>query len=121
MMIEFHAGQEIITEYPFVKEEIQGHLINVNTDFVSVWIPSVKYEIISEFEEGFFCDGLGKRIITVHAVFKPGKFRTRVFYTQKWQDPEGKIFGSNKLRIMAVQFFRDRSGPFKFPYEVKTK
>lgn len=65
-----------------------------------------------------FADGLGSIILTVVGVFKPGKYPTRVFFTRRWRDPEGREFGKGALRIATVPQFYILAGGYRHDYEI---
>lgn len=49
--------------------------------------------------------GVGAMVLTVVDTFKPQGFPTRVFYTRKWIDPQGREFGKSRLRITTLGAF----------------
>lgn len=73
---------------------------------VPCWKPGVRFENTYHGDTDSIADGTGKQIITVVDSFKPGRFPTRVFYTRRWVNPDGKEFGKGLLRIAAIQSFR---------------
>lgn len=83
------------------------------------WRPGIRYEYgdnaygddpdtVKEY------DGMGAQILTVVAVFKPGRFPTRVFYTRKWRTPDGKEFGKGGLRIKITSAFKRLIAGYRF-------
>ena len=45
---------------------------------------------------------------------KPGAFPTRVFYTRKWIDPQGKTFGKDALRVTTLGYFRTLTKGYRY-------
>lgn len=91
------------------------------------WVPGVRFEYgdsaygddpdtVEEY------DGIGVQILTVVAVFKPGRFPTRVFYTRKWRVPEGREFGKGGLRIKVMSAFKRLISGYQYqnPARLKT-
>jgi len=84
------------------------------------WVPKTRIENIGEPGYGdveFYADGIGKRVIEVIDVHKPGRFQTRVFYRQTWIDPEGKSFGKNSLRIEGIASFESRLRGWRYRFD----
>lgn len=63
------------------------------------WRPGCDSDSNGVDDHYWFSDGHGEMQLTVVCEFKPGRFPTRVFFTRKWQDPDGKVFGLPKLRM----------------------
>lgn len=104
-------GDIFTVDYPFVKEAVtlfdgEGH-----TETLS-WRPGITYENVLPEDVAAFADGMGKQILTVVSVHKPGRYPTRVFYTRAWVNPEGVIFGKSKLHIATLEKFRRISAGF---------
>lgn len=64
-------------------------------------------------------EGTGSMIVTVVSVHKPGKYRPRVFYTRKWQDPNGKTFGSKTLFVKTARMFKHLVAGYRYAYTIK--
>lgn len=113
---EIVVGAVFVVPHPFLKGEFDRYLGsdgegNADFDRVESWTPGVRFEPgpcaygdDPDTVEAY--DGTGAQILTVAAVFKPGKFPTRVFYTRKWRDPRGVEFGKGKLHIKTIANFR---------------
>lgn len=52
------------------------------------------------------CDGWGAELRSVVSVHKPGRYPERVFYVRQWRDPNGRVFGKARLRVLASRDFR---------------
>jgi hypothetical protein len=101
------AGDVFEVAYPFVKETYQTFEEGDALEITS-WRPGCEYESSGPYGEDT-CgvhDGMGKQILTVVDVHKPGRFPTRVFYTRKWISPVGDAFGKGVLRMCTVEKFR---------------
>jgi hypothetical protein len=62
--------------------------------------------------------GTGAQIITIASVHKPGRFPTRVFYSRRWRDPNGKEFGKGGLRIKTLGAFKRLVSGYRCEFEV---
>lgn len=121
---EFACWQEHRAPYPFVRTKWEappedpyeeGGAPNMQES----WRPGVEHENISQYEDAYtFAEGVGEVIYTVIGVFKPGSYPTRVFFVRQWIDPEGKRFGSTKLRITTQQNFRTLIKGYRHEYEL---
>lgn len=82
------------------------------------WRPGTRGEAVYPDDCEEVADGEGEMILTVIDVFKPGKYPERVFYTRKWKDPDGKIFGKNLLKITVVSAFKRRISGYFYDYRL---
>lgn len=104
-MKEIRAGDKFAVSYPFWLGETYDWAAGT-AKLVDTWNPGVTFQPTGpETSEGF-ANGMGKMHLTVVDVYRPGDWPTRVFYTRKWEDPNGKIFGKNRLHIKALGNFR---------------
>lgn len=106
---EFVCGQECRAPYPFCRDTYEALPDDPEgaPTTEQTWRPGVDYDIVDNFGTvGGAADAMGEVVFTVIAVFKPGSYPKRVFYTRHWVTPDGKRFGKNKLRITTVQHFR---------------
>ena len=96
-------------KYPFVLDEVDAVWDAVeegggkwSIPKVIQWKPGVKYSE-DQYSEYVEAEGEGFMVITEISRHKlPKPYLTRVFYTRKWIDPDGKEFGSNKLHITSI-------------------
>jgi hypothetical protein len=65
-----------------------------------------------------FADAMGTQILTVVSVHKPGKYLTRVFYTQRWRDPGGAEWGKDKLHVKALGAFRKLLRGYRYRFDL---
>lgn len=82
------------------------------------WRPGVRFEMISHEDSGAFADAVGKQVLIVVGIYKPGTFPERTFYTRQWVSPRGKRFGKTRLHIMTTQAFRRLIKGYRYSYEV---
>ncbi len=126
---EIVAGAVFDIEHPFLREKVSlppDDPEATGMDEVMSWVPGVRYEFgdnahgddpdtVEEF------DGKGAQILTVVAVFKPGRFPTRVFYTRKWRDPDGKVFGKGGLRIKIMPAFKRVIAGYRYQHPTRLR
>lgn len=111
------AGAVFEHAYPFVR----GKTTIMDEDGpaeIGTWNPGIHYVPISEDECDAVAEGLGKQILTVVSVHKPGRFPTRVFYTRKWETPRGKRFGKSGCHITTLQAFRRLIKGYRVSFKV---
>lgn len=101
------AGDVFSIVYPFVRDTYE-RFNEEGCENVPTWKPGIRYEPLPPYGEdtGSIADGIGKVVFTVEAVFKPGRFPMRVFFTRQFVDPDGKQFGKGKLHIVTLDKFR---------------
>lgn len=116
----FHieAGSVFAFPYPFVRDEYEeldeGGPVRVKT-----WRPGVRYEPVYPDDSEAVADGIGKQIVRVVDVHKPGKYPPRVFYTREWTDPAGRVFGKPGLQIKTLDAFRRLISGYRYHYRIK--
>ncbi|MGI9485439.1 MAG: hypothetical protein ACR2RF_06065 [Geminicoccaceae bacterium] len=101
-MSEWQEGNKFEFDYPFVLED---STIGIDEDggvIAKSWRPGVRWEPVGPEDSDAFADGIGRQIVTVVSVHKPGRYPTRVFYTRKWKSPSGKVFGNPRLMVTTV-------------------
>lgn len=122
-LTEFYCGSEHRAPYPFVRTQWEappedpceeGGAPNMQ----ETWRPGVEHDNIDQYSTMTFADGMGEVVFTVIGVFKPGSFPTRVFFVRQWIDPEGKRFGSGKLRVTTQQHFRQLIKGYRHDFEM---
>lgn len=112
-------GSEHSVAYPMVMEPVE--LLGDEGPYqANSWRPGVRYVIQSPYgDSSAFADGVGRMILRVVSIHKPGKYPERVFYTRNWTDPDGKQFGKTKLRVTTKQAFRQMANGFRYEYEIE--
>lgn len=109
-----------VVEYPFIKEDVS--LIGEDGPYeAKSWVPGVRFENISPEDVDAVADGVGHMMLTVVGVFKPGRYPTRVFFTRKFSDPDGNVFGKSKLHICTLEKFRRISKKYQHDYSLRDK
>ena len=99
---------------PFVKETYEA-LEEDGPVSVPSWRPGVRWEHVYPDDSRPVADGIGLVtywLVSIHKL--PAPYPARVFFTRKWIDPDGKVFGKNKLHIMTVSAFKRRLQSYKF-------
>jgi len=106
-------------KFPFVMKDTSYH--DATGEFIpdEGWVPGCDGEIVYPDDSEMVADDEGEMVLTVVDIHKPGRFPTRVFYTRKFIDPDGKEFGKNKLYITTVPTFERRASGYYFEYRVK--
>jgi len=106
--------------YPFVREAVTLYDENGPYETLS-WRPGVSIECCGPYDDetDIVAHGEGEMILTVIDVHKPGRFPTRVFYTRKFVDPDGHVFGKGGLRMTTVDAFNRRAAGYQLAYDVE--
>lgn len=116
------VGRVYRVPYPFCHAtyiKYSDDSAGVKTD---TWRPGIEYRSYmnsyQEPDDQAVADGVGYMLLEVIDIHKPGRFPERVFYTRKWETPEGKVFGKVGLRIITTPAFRRLSEGFRYEYEL---
>ncbi len=74
------------------------------------WKPGVEWEDCGYYgdDSRAVAHGVGLVSYTIVSLHSPRPFPTRVFYTRRWRDPDGREFGKNKLLIATTGAFKRR-------------
>lgn len=115
-----HPGDVIDISYPFVRTTFTEHDQDGSAE-VPCWAPGVRFEDSGHGDyvhTHTYADGIGQQQITVAGRFKPGKFPERVFFTRKWRDPSGHLFGKGKLHIKTLGAFRSIVSGYRYKFEL---
>lgn len=119
-MSKYAAGQVIeVGNYPFVRTTFVGY--DIDGQFSDEgWRPGVVEFDREDYEwqKSDVADGVGAMILTVVSTHKPGKFPERVFFTRKWRDPDGKVYGRNKLFVRSEAAFTQLVRGYRHPFGV---
>lgn len=111
------SGQEFQFAYPYFREEVELFDGEGMAKMMS-WRPGVRYVNVYPDDSKAVADGIGKQIITVISIHKPGRFPERVFFTRKWLSPDGRLFGKPKLHAKTAQVFRRLIQGYRYDYEL---
>lgn len=108
-------GDMFTIPYPFVRENYaeqdeEGYAES------PTWRPGVRMVKASYDHVDAIADGTGEQILHVIGKYKPTGFPERIFYTRKWKDPDGKVFGKNACRIVSVSAFRSIIGGYRHEF-----
>jgi hypothetical protein len=112
-------GSTFEIAYPFVQETVwlsddEGPSVPVLS-----WRPGTLRRGVSHADEWHQAEGMGTQLLTVISTHRPGgRYQERVFYTQQWRSPDGKVFGKRTLRVCGVRKFRGLLHGFRFPYSL---
>jgi len=116
--MELKIGETYRVKYPFIMAE---HT-TVDTDGQPVctecWRPGTKERFVPPDDTEAIADDEGAMLLTIVDIHKPGRYPERVFYTRKWEDPDGGVFGATKLHITTTPAFKRRATAFYYPYKV---
>jgi hypothetical protein len=88
---------------------------------IGSWIPGCSNEF--DGVDGYFpvAGKMEEMHLTIVDIHKPGKYPTRVFYTRKWKDLNGKVFGKNNLHICATGKFKRLIKGYRLYYTTSDK
>lgn len=113
MMEEFKTYK---VKYPFMLSDK-----DTVSSWGTKWTPGSRQNF-NEYDEDLIndADATGYVIYEVKGVYKPGSYPERTFYTRKYQDPDGNIFGKNNLRIISSSYFKCMLKGYRYKYEVNS-
>jgi len=117
-MMDISIDQVFEVDYPFYLGEYTRYYAG-EVEMGETWVPGCKSEIIYPDDCGFVAEGMGKMLLTLVDIHKPGRFPERVFYTRKWIDPDGDTFGSSRLHITTTPTFKRRAAGYYHEYRIK--
>lgn len=113
-------GDVFEVSYPFIRD-VYSEMDEDGTSESPTWRPGVRFEDRGHGEYSdtvTLADAIGHQSLTVVGVYRPGKFPLRVFYTRKWRDPSGKVFGKGTCRVTSIQAFRSIIGGYRHQFEL---
>lgn len=116
-MSDFKIGSIIEAAHPFIRTTY-SEMDEDGSSSVTTWSPGIRFEDKGVGDVECIADGVGAQLLTVIDIHKPGKYPTRVFFTRKWRDPAGKVFGKNSLHIMAEIAFRRVASGYRHDYSL---
>jgi len=124
--VGYEAGQIIETPYPFVRSTYEFPITYEppqREKFINGWSPGCKFVEFFDYDGipsgGFIANAMGHSIVEIISIYKPGKYPIRYFYTRKWRDPDGKVFGKNRLKIKSQGGFNGDIGPYRFEFDIE--
>lgn len=119
-MIEPQVGDIFEFRYPFIHDEYSEQ-DEGGVATVKCWRPGCRFENDHNGETLTLADGIGQQILTCIGRYKPGKYPERIFYTRKWRDPSGKVFGKGACRVASLIAFRSIVSGYRHPFEMAEK
>jgi hypothetical protein len=115
---DIKAGEVLQFSYPFVRDTY-SEMDEGGVSESPTWKPGVRFvERGGDRDPEAVADGIGQQIISVVSTHRPGNFPERVFYTRKWRDPSGKVFGKGSLRVMSAAGLRSLIRGYRHPFEI---
>jgi len=75
-------------------------------------------EIIPPDDARAFAHAMGECVFTVQGEYKPGRYPTRVFFTQQFVDPDGKPLKASGLKIKTKSAFKRQVDGLPFAFEL---
>lgn len=111
------VGALFEARYPYVRETVSLFDGDGMAEQLS-WKPGTRGEARGPEDAEMVADAEGTIILTVVGVFKPGRFPTRVFFTRRWRDPDGREFGKGNCRMTTVAKFYELSRGYRHYYEM---
>lgn len=113
-------GDIFVVKYPFVRCEVDIYHPDddggVTHQALKSWRPGCECETNDYGGADWSCDKEGEMILEVISIHKPGKYPERVFYTRKWKNPAGEIFGKPGLKITTSQNFKQLAKGYRHDY-----
>ena len=105
---EFQPGERHTTDYPFVRVAFRDFDVSSGAGvFLPSWRPGIDtIETDRRCRDFCIAHGRGLLTLTVVSIHKPGRFPTRIFFTRRWTDPDGREFGKPACRVATVDKFR---------------
>lgn len=115
--VNIEVGKVFTVAYPFIRATYSVYDESGASE-EPCWRPGIRHENIHPESEGAFADGIGTQELTVVSIHKPGKFPSRIFFTRRWRDPSGRIFGKGKLHILSAAPFTRLTRGYRYEYEL---
>ena len=116
--MELKIGETYRVKYPFIMAEHTTVDLDGQPVCKECWRPGTRDEFVPPDTGEAVADDEGAMLLTVVDIHKPGRYPERVFYTRKWEDPEGGAFGATKLHITTTPTFKRRATSFYYEYRV---
>lgn len=113
------APEVIDVPYPFVREVVSLPNNDEEGPYsieVETWRPGTRAECDGAGDMDNVADALGTMRLTVVSRHRPGRYPTRVFFTRRWIDPDGKEFGKKLLRIRSSASFKALTAGYWHPF-----
>jgi len=120
MKTQIEVGKVYAVRYPFFMSSYEKWEDDFPTE-VQSWRPGCQVDT-NQGEDDYlpvryyYSEGHGEMLLDVVGVFKPGRYPERVFFTRKWQDPDGKVFGKPNLRMTTKNNFIKMLNGYRHEY-----
>lgn len=109
--IEIGKTYEVVC--PFVRM-VYSDMDEEGCSNVLSWKPGIEYRDVYPDSSEAIAHGVGKVFYTVVSTHKPPHpYPERVFFTRKFETPDGRKFGKVKLHILTMEAFRRRVAGYK--------
>lgn len=108
-MIDVTEGAQFTAPYPFKRDKkslLAWDEGGSGGYDVACWTPGTECDHDAAGNPWHVADGSGFVRYTVVSVHRPASWPTRVFYVREWIDPDGKVFGADRLRVTTLGWFR---------------
>lgn len=115
----YEPGERFEFSYPFARStyaRFDGDEDGFGTTEVPTWKVGVRHADKGEGDVESLADGLGRCVLTVISVHKPGKYPVRVFFTRTWVSPDGKAFGKGTCRVTTAAAFATLAHGYRHPF-----
>lgn len=116
-MTEFTPDEIFEVPYPFVRGTVELYDEDGPCK-IDTWIPGTRFVPVAPDDSISVADKMGVHVLTVISTHKPGRFPTRIFYTQGWITPEGKRFGKTRCCVTTVSNFRTKLKGYRYEFEM---
>ena len=114
MTAKYQPGDKFEVRYPFCRVERDESAPFDSGEWRPGCLPQYN---TPDFDVVWFAHGHGQMLLEVVSTHKPGAFIDRVFYVRQWRDPDGKVFGKNKLRVTTAAAFGRLLKGYRHEYE----
>lgn len=118
MSDDLKIGQDYSCKYPFVRTKYRVYDDIDSFKEIESMRPGTEPVIYGDDTE-YEADGVGEMILHLVSIHKPGKYPTRVFYTRRWKDPDGKVWGKKELKVTTQGNFRQMLKGFRHVYDLR--
>lgn len=117
--MELQEGNSYTVKFPFFGDVYHGY--DASGSFQEeTWRPGCRSEFCAPDDCEWVADGEGEMVLTIVSIHKPGRYPERIFYTRTFIDPEGREFGSSKLRMTTTPTFKKRVAGYYYEYRINS-
>lgn len=116
------VGEVFEVRYPFVRSTFRDIDASDETGLNEIqrptWKPGTEYRGTDGENVYTQADAEGSMVLTVISTHRPPGFPTRVFFTRRFVNPDGKEFGKRKLHIVTAEKFRRLASGYQHEYDL---